>query len=436
MNPNDTQAPDQTGQQLPQVRDDYTPATFGASSDQSAEQNAAAELIRAKIAGMFIEEPAVVNEEKEIVAEQRFHIPLSRHQQYLESLKRQGLPKPRIEAAWHAYYNQLDDDGKLEVWAEYNAKSTLEPQKPSAIFTPETQHPVIEASQPLATVDYSALQHHAVPKVTKSITKKVKKKLTIPYQVHDERMVKFRDHPTYKTIARHARSLVFAVSIGILFLFVTNNELVIGRVKSYLSPGSATAGPIIQDATDIKVGPESRIIIPKLNVDLPIVIENYDVTKESEFQKRLELGVVQIPGTALPGQNGNVVIVGHSSSNIFGPEKYKWAFVLLGKLDNGDTFQINYKSQRYIYAVYGKKVVRPSDISVIYGPTPQPFTTSLITCDPPGTAYNRLVVQANQIFPTPNPSTPKVSSTPETTMTTVPGNSVSFMQRIRNWLFH
>ncbi len=435
MDPHTDQPSDSSGYQLPQVRDDYTPATFGNST---SEQSAAADLIRAKIAGLFVEEPTVVNEEREITAEQRFHLPLSRHQQYLESLKRSGMSGQQLEAAWHSYYNKLDDDGKLEVWAEYNAKSTLtksQNDEPAKTLEQKAVVDQVAATPPVAIVDYSALQHHALPEPTKKTKLKSDKKR----KKHDDNepsTIGFRDHPKYKTLARHMRSIVFAVSVGVLFLFVMNNELVIGRVKSYLSPGTAVAGPIIQDATDVKVGPESRIIIPKLNVDLPIIIENYDVTKESEFQKRLELGVVQIPGTALPGQNGNVVIVGHSSSNIFGPEKYKWAFVLLGKLDNGDTFQINYKGQRYIYAVYGKKVVKPADISVIYGPTPQPFTTSLITCDPPGTAYNRLVIQANQIFPVPNLSTPKVASSTETNVTTVPGNSISLTQRIKDWLFH
>ncbi len=430
MDPNDSQATNPDGQQLPQVRDDYTPASFGVTNSQTGEQNAAVDLIRTKIAGLFVEEPSVINEEREIVAEQQFHIPLSRHQQYLESLKQQGLPKAQIEAAWHAYYNQLDDDSKLEVWAEYNSKAQLQPDlvevvPEQTITTPEPE--------PAASIDYSALQHHQTPPL-----KNRRKRNTIKTPAPSSNpisLVGFRDHPRYKAAARHARSIAFALGVGLAFLFVTNNELLLGRIKYYLSPGSAVAGPIIQDVTDVKVGPEARVIIPKLNVDIPIIFDSYDVTKESEFQKRLESGVVHIPGTAQPGQNGNVVIVGHSSSNIFGPEKFKWAFVMLAKLDNGDTFQINYKEQRYIYAVYGKKVVKPSDISVIYGALPQPFSASLITCDPPGTSYNRLVIQANQVFPEPNLSAPKITNTDTTSIKTVPGNAISLTQRVRNWLF-
>ena len=153
---------------------------------------------------------------------------------------------------------------------------------------------------------------------------------------------------------------------------------------------------------------------------------------EKDIQNALNDGVVHYPTTALPGQKGNVVIVGHSSNNLFNPGKYKYAFVMLNKLQAGDTFMLNYSGQRYVYKVYQTQIVKPSDTWVL---DPQPGKDSiatLITCDPPGTNINRMVVFGEQILPTPDKNT-TVATTAKpssTTKTSVPGNSPSLINRI------
>lgn len=136
----------------------------------------------------------------------------------------------------------------------------------------------------------------------------------------------------------------------------------------------------------------------------------------------------------MPGQDGNVVIVGHSSNNIFNKGKYKFAFVLLSKLDKGDTFYLQKDGKRYTYQVYDREIVKPQDVNVL-GVGDKLATATLITCDPPGTSINRLVVSGQQISP--DPSTNAAASTQNTLAqkaTQIPGNSPSLWSRLVNWL--
>lgn len=193
--------------------------------------------------------------------------------------------------------------------------------------------------------------------------------------------------------------------------------------------------PIIVDpVASNSVGPENKVIIPKINVEVPVV---YDVPgiSEKDLQSALERGVVHYPQSPVPGQNGNVVVVGHSSNNIFNNGKYKFAFVLLSKLQEGDTFMLNYNGQRYVYKIYSKKIVKPNDVSVL-GPTDKLATATLITCDPPGTALNRLIIVGEQISPATNnniaaaPTSTNVAGTPAI----LPGNAESLFHRLFGWL--
>lgn len=223
------------------------------------------------------------------------------------------------------------------------------------------------------------------------------------------------------------KPFLFALAAGLVYLSISYNEVAIAQVKQYLSPGSQLTTPVIVDPTvNTKVGNDPRIIIPKINVDVPVVydVKTYD---EGAIQQALERGVVHYGHTALPGQNGNNVIVGHSSNNFFNTGRYKFAFVLLGRLEVGDTFILHYKGQRYIYKVTLKRIIEPNDFSLVQ-PTDVP-TATLITCTPPGTSWQRLVIQGEQISPDPaqaEEASGQIVEDLEAVDTVVPGNAPSF----------
>ena len=148
--------------------------------------------------------------------------------------------------------------------------------------------------------------------------------------------------------------------------------------------------------------PDTRIVIPKLGKNIPILSvaddsrEQEDWNKlEKDIQNALHDGVVHYPGTANPGQNGNVFITGHSSYYPWDDGQYKDVFAALHDLDVGDEYFIFYKGKKYKYIITTRKVVKPSDVSVLEQDTSKKIST-LMTCTPIGTNRNRLILQAKE----------------------------------------
>ncbi len=232
--------------------------------------------------------------------------------------------------------------------------------------------------------------------------------------------------------SKHFVPLVAALVVALTFIFLQYNSVIFAQVRAYVSPGSINPSNLIVDpTTDTKVGPEPKIIIPKINVEYAV---DYDVTtlQESVIQTKLKKGVVHypIPGAnALPGQKGNTVVLGHSSNDVFDDGIAKFAFVRLNQLEKGDTFYLHYNGTRYTYSVTDKTVISPTQVSKLVIGNDKPMAT-LVTCDPPGTALNRLVVFAEQISPDPDAATASDQATGDTSDVSIPGNSPTLFQRL------
>ena len=229
----------------------------------------------------------------------------------------------------------------------------------------------------------------------------------------------------------HLQSLLFGLGIGaivvFIFLFGFFNEVV---VAPFIQPSRTSAStPLIVSSTDISPTATPQVIIPKINVQIPVDYSQ-TTTNEAAIENALQDGVVHYPTTALPGQNGNAAFFGHSSNNIFNKGKYKFAFVLLHTLQKGDTFYLTYSGKVYVYKVISRTIVQPSQVGVL-GPVPGvAATATLITCDPPGTSLHRLIVVGEQISP--DPAGNSVSSASGATTvggTNLPGNGPTLWAR-------
>lgn len=166
--------------------------------------------------------------------------------------------------------------------------------------------------------------------------------------------------------------------------------------RSPVSQNSFVMGPDKPDPNS------TEIRIPKINVDAPVQYEPSAI--EWKIQLALRNGPDHYGATALPGEAGNAVIIGHSSGQPWAPGKYKFVFTMLDKLTVGDKIYIDYKGTRYVYRVSGSKVIEPTDMTVLTQ-TKDP-ELSLITCTPVGTSKHRLVVTAKQIYPNPDNARP------------------------------
>lgn len=119
----------------------------------------------------------------------------------------------------------------------------------------------------------------------------------------------------------------------------------------------------------------TRLVIPKIHLDVVVV--------EGTSRHQLLVGPGHIENTAAPGDSGNAVITGHRDT----------FFRHIFELSKGDIVELRRNGGLYQYEVTGKKIVDPSDVSVIQ-PT-QDAQLTLITCYPTyyiGPAPERLVV--------------------------------------------
>ena len=119
------------------------------------------------------------------------------------------------------------------------------------------------------------------------------------------------------------------------------------------------------------------IQIPKIGVDRPLW--------EGVTLKTLNRGPGHWPGTAMPGQVGNVVIGGHRVS-------HDKPFRNIDQLAAGDQIVMTFNGVASTYVVTGAQVVTPNDTWVI-NQTPE-HTATLFACHPPGSTKFRYVVFA------------------------------------------
>jgi len=136
----------------------------------------------------------------------------------------------------------------------------------------------------------------------------------------------------------------------------------------------------------------NSITITKINIKAPLVFPAG--TSQKELNEALNRGVIIYPGSALPGQNGEVFLSGHSSIFPWVKTQYGQVFTLLDKLEPGDIVSLAYDHYQYDYRVTGKKILLPKEI--VISNTKEPILT-LMTCWPIGTALKRLVIKAELI---------------------------------------
>ena len=232
--------------------------------------------------------------------------------------------------------------------------------------------------------------------------------------------------------SRHFVPIAAALSVVMVFALLQYNQVLFANVKAYITPGTIEAQNIIVDPnSEVPVGPESRMIIPKINVDAPVVMEVGP--SEQEQLAAMENGIahVRYPGaSSVPGQVGNTVFSGHSSSDWTDMGEYKFIFVQLERMAVDDIIYVNYNSTRYSYKVTNMDVVMPSEINALEYDGDKPIIT-LITCVPLGTAEKRLLVRAEQVGPDPSKAEAR-SDEPEPARATqqMTGTSPTLLERL------
>jgi LPXTG-site transpeptidase (sortase) family protein len=136
-----------------------------------------------------------------------------------------------------------------------------------------------------------------------------------------------------------------------------------------------------------------RVSIPKIDLDAIVV--------EGTSRKQLLVGPGHLERSALPGETGNAVITAHRDT----------FFRHIYELSKGDEIVVRRGGEVFRFEVTGKKIVDPSDVSVVRA-TKEPRLT-LITCYPTyfiGPAPERLVVFSKLVERAPD--TARAASSP------------------------
>jgi sortase A len=133
-----------------------------------------------------------------------------------------------------------------------------------------------------------------------------------------------------------------------------------------------------------KNGVIGRLTIPRLGLSVMV--------REGVASETLSLAAGHIPGTALPGDRGNVAVAGHRDT----------LFRSLKDIRKNDVIEFQTLDGRFDYEVGSTQIVTPKDVGVLQ-PGPQDELT-LVTCYPfyyIGSAPDRFIVKAREIAQVP-----------------------------------
>ena len=306
-------------------------------------------------------------------------------------------------------YEKRNQIGQLALDSQKRLLENLKNPKPKNLKTTEQNS---ETSETKSTDTPPSLESIHIKTIEATLKERIQKKASSSFQLSK----------------KHRKFIpIFAGVFTVLFiLFLQYNRLIFAPIMAYIAPGNSNDTEITAIDPTITAAPtaEPKLIIPKLNVDVPA---HFNIANDTAtIDNAMNHGVAQfkIPGAdALPGQVGNLVISGHSAGDIYSNNQYKFIFSGLERLQDNDLIYVNYNSVRYTYKVTKKQTVEPTDVAALVYPTSKPILT-LITCTPLGSDRYRLLVTAEQVSPT---YEEKAVSTPTNTDSTaaLPGNNTS-----------
>ena len=172
---------------------------------------------------------------------------------------------------------------------------------------------------------------------------------------------------------------------------------------SLISPNSSTASNVL--GISVQNRDNFPAFISSLKRETEASYQDFSITvprlkivksKVDVDSNDLSGNLVHLPGSALPGEKGNVFISGHSALSQFLNIKQA-VFAHLTDLKKGDQIIIEANGAKFKYEVADFKVVDPKDLSVINAPEPLGRYISLMTCVPPGLNFKRLIVLGKMI---------------------------------------
>lgn len=149
------------------------------------------------------------------------------------------------------------------------------------------------------------------------------------------------------------------------------------------SPAAATTGPTAPPPPPKKPwGVVAALSMPSISSRTLYVVNGVNTGD-------LKRGIGRYPGTARPGEYGNLALAGHRTT-------YGAPFENLDQLQRGDRVILDsVDGGHYEYVVESQEIIGPNDVRVLSRPSnPQDAVLTLTTCHPKRSTAKRLVVHA------------------------------------------
>lgn len=183
--------------------------------------------------------------------------------------------------------------------------------------------------------------------------------------------------------------------------WIFNYREISGLVSDFFNPYPDTASALIQankaagDVAYAYAGQNNFLEIPEIGVNTPVVIGRS--TDKAILADNLDRGAVYYPGSVLPGQNGQIVILGHSAPPNWPHVRHDYIFSNIENLAAGDEIILNFNNAQYTYKVIDKKIIRPGQGVESNELSSTKNILTLISCWPPGRDYQRITVTAELV---------------------------------------
>jgi sortase A len=153
------------------------------------------------------------------------------------------------------------------------------------------------------------------------------------------------------------------------------------NLKQAVAARKVIEAAVVEEAVDLREGDlVGKLEIPRIGISV-MVLQGLE-------EDTLILGAGHVPGTPLPGAEGNVAIAGHRDT----------FFRKLEGIQPGDSIQVATLRRTYEYVVNSTEIVDPEDTQVMESRARPELT--LITCYPfyfVGAAPKRFIVHARPL---------------------------------------
>jgi|CXWL01.1.fsa_nt_gi LPXTG-site transpeptidase (sortase) family protein len=213
-------------------------------------------------------------------------------------------------------------------------------------------------------------------------------------------VIKATAHLVWATQRAYTKKWLFAVVFFAILFTSTGIAATLDLLPNPITQSASVA--LVSKQMDMVVGPAAAMKEKELPLQLEIPtlkisekVNNPTATDVETLDSALLSGVVRYPTSARLGEEGNVIIFGHSSYLPVVKNREFKAFNDIETLQKGDTIIVTSATRTYTYAV--ESVVTADATQDALPLSVQGSKLTLATCDSFGTKSGRFVVTATLV---------------------------------------